>query len=295
MSYKTTLLPDYIDVVQNTSLQYYNNSTTLLSAFSNYLAELKLSIDFERCKVSTNAIASYGKLYNTLNFTNFKVPQYNKDGTENGTKEMDDTFKLFFIEKYESLSDRYKEIVKSFITDNIMFNKFSDDVGIIGDTACILDNNTSPYYDIYQEKYFLMNSIPATLINKVSKNEIAILKTFSYNTDTLLRYCLSGIQEGVDKNTAKTAHGKNLVTDILYYDRMIVAQLDILDKLQLILGNLYDFISFFKQLNPKDLDPERKAFFYKYTITNMEGLTKNVDVLKNDIDVVKNSIKQVLL
>jgi len=293
MSYKTTLLPDYIDVIQNTSIQYYNNTTTILSAFSNYIAELKLSIDFEHAKTSTNVLTEYGNIYNLLNSTNFKVPQYDKTGTAAGTKALDDTFKLFFIEKYQSLSDQYKTIVSSLITDNKLFVDFSDDVGIIGDTTCVLDNNTSPYYDIYQNDYFILNSIPPTLINKISKAELTILKSASYSTDSLLRYSLTGITQNT-KNTAKTPHGNNLVTDILYFDRINYHQLDILDKLQLVLGNLYEFISFFKQINPKDLDPERKSIFYKYTITNMEGISKNVDMLKNDLDIVKKTIKQTL-
>jgi hypothetical protein len=293
MSYKTTLLPDYIDVIQNTSIQYYNNTTTILSAFSNYIAELKLSIDFERAKTSTNVLSEYGKIYNLLNSTNFIVPQYDNTGTPISTKKIDDTFKLFFIEKYQSLSEQYKTIVSSIIQNNNLFVDFSDDVGIIGDTTCILDNNTSPYYDVYQDNYFILNSIPTTILNKISKPELSILKSASYTTDSLLRYSLSGIVNNT-KDTATTPHGNNLVTDILYFDRINYYQLDILDKLQLVLGNLYEFISFFKQLNPKDLDPERKSIFYKYTITNMEGISKNVDILKNDLNIVKNTIKQTL-
>ena len=295
MSYKTTLLPDYIDVIQATSIEYYNNSTTLVTAFSSYLAELKMCIDFEKSKSSANVLVEYGKLYSTLNSTNFVIPQFNTQGVQTSTKQLDDTFKLFFIEKYQSLSTQYKEILSAMIPQNNIFTDFSDDIGIIADTTNILDNNTSPYYDIFQEKYFILNSIPATLFNKITKNELAILKTFSYKADSLLRYSLSGLQVNVSKDTAKTSHGSNLVTDILFYDRMIVAQLPILDKLKLVLGNIYDFISFFKQINPKDLDPERKAFFYRYTITNMENLNKNVDILKNDLDIVKKSITDVLV
>lgn len=294
MSYKVTLLPEYIDVIQNTSISYYNTSTTLLNAFSSYLAELKLSIDFEKSKCSVNVLAEYGKLYNKLNTTNFTIPAYDIAGNETGTKEVDDIFKLFFVEKFQSLSDQYKRTVSSFIVDNNLFTNFSDDVGMICDTVCLLDNSTSPYYDIFQDQYFLLNSIPASLINKISKTELKLLKMSSYYTDTLLRYSLSSLQTDVNKDTAKTSHGQNLVTDILFFDRMIVSQLGILDKLQIILGNIYDFISFFKQINPKDLDSERKAFFYKYTITNMEGLAKNVDIFKNDLDIVKKSITETL-
>ena len=294
MSYKTTLLPDYIDVIQATSIDYYNTGTSLMAAFSSYLAELNMCIDFEKSKTSINVLVSYSKLYDTLNSTNFTIPQFDITGKQTTTKQVDDTFKLFFIEKYQSLSTQYKGLLSAMIPNNNLFTDFSDDVGIIADTTNILDNSTSPYYDIHQSKYFLLNSIPTTIFNKISKNELAILKTFSYKGDSLIRVSLSGLQANVSKNTAKTAHGDNLVTDILFYDRMIVAQLPILDKLKLILGNIYDFISFFKQINPKDLDPERKAFFYKYTITNMENLQKNVDIMKNDLDVVKSSIADVL-
>lgn len=294
MSYKTTLLPDYIDIVQNTSIEFYNTSTNIIDAFSNYLGELKVIIDFERAKSSNDVLTSMALLFNKLNKNNFNIIDYNIKGEEDGTKDIDDIFKLYFIEKYHSLCDKYKTAINSLISNNNIFTNFSDDIGHSFDTTCLLDNNTSPYYDLFQDDYFILNSVPSTIYNKISKNEKGILKYLSLRCDTLHRVSLSGLQTDVVKHTATLAHGDNLVTDILYFDRIVSNQISFLEKISYVLGNIYDFISFFKQINPKDLDPNRKSIFYKYTITDMENLSINVDVLKNEIDNTAKSIKQVL-
>ena len=41
MSSPNSLLPDYVGIVQATSLNFYNTSTNLLSTLGSYLAEIK--------------------------------------------------------------------------------------------------------------------------------------------------------------------------------------------------------------------------------------------------------------
>ena len=48
MSYQSTLLPDYVGLVQNTSINFYKNSTNILDAFDAYLAEINECIEFEK-------------------------------------------------------------------------------------------------------------------------------------------------------------------------------------------------------------------------------------------------------
>lgn len=304
MSYSTRLLPEYIDLVQNTSIDFYSNSTNILDAIGDYVAELNQSIEFEKSKVTTNQITSLGNLYNALNASNFVVPDFDTSGIETGVKQLDDTFKLLYIEKYQSLSKEYKKIVGDLITSNVYFKNFSDDVGFIADSVTVIDSNTSPYFDINNNLYFNPTNFAATVVSKVSKNEFLISSSFSKYNDALLKRNLQGLQPYtkirgvslpvVNKYTAKTAHGTNLVTDILYYDRIFVNQLSILVSLKTILGNLSNFILFFKLLNPKDQDSNRAATFFKYTITNMEGVEKSIDSLKNELVKVEVSTKRVL-
>jgi len=244
--------------------------------------------------VTTNMLSAFGVLFNNLNGSDFNVVDYDTTGQPNGTKTLDDTFKLFFIEKYQALSDDYKNKINQLVTNNVYFVPFSDDIGYISDTVSVFDCNVNPYYDTYDANYFLPTNLPASLLNKVSNNELRILKTFSYYGDSLLKQNLSDIQHNVGKNTANSAHGTNLVTDILYYDRIYVSQLSILSILKSILGNLSDFILFFKQINPKDQDPNRQAISFNYTITNLEGLQLKVDALKNNLNKVQQTTINVL-
>lgn len=294
MSYKSTLLPDYVSVIQATSIGFYNNGTNILDAIGGYLAELNTNINFAKAKVTPDLLTAYGTLFNELNASNFTVLQYDADGAEIGVKEMDDSFKLFFIEKFQSLSAAYKEQVSTLISGNTFFVPFSDDVGNVSDTVSFFDNSVNPIYDVNNSQYFLQTNLPASLFNKVSVNELQVLKTFSFYGDALLKHNLSRLQSGVSKITAATSHGQNLVTDILAYERVVLSQLPILNTLKLILGNMGDMIMFFKQLNPKDQDPNRKAVLFKYTQTNMEGISLKVDALQRVLEQTQRSTASVL-
>jgi hypothetical protein len=298
MSSKVTLLPNYIGIVQNTSLDFYQKSTNLLSAVGNYLAELQENIKFNKSLVTTNMLSSYGVLYNELNATDFTVPNYtasNGSVSEAGTKSLDNSFKLFFIEKYLSLSKQYRSKIDAIITNNQYFTNFSDDIGYIADTRSIMDNNVNPYFDVFNQQNLLAQNVPSTINTKISRGEKIMLQTFSYYTDTLLKLNLIGLQTGnINDNTAATAHGTNLITDILYYKRAQANQQFFLTSIQVILGDISNFILFFKDINPRDQDPERTAILSRYTITNLEGLQIKVDVLKNKLSTLSLSTQQVL-
>ena len=281
----TSLLPDYVGIVQDTSLNFYNTSTNLLNTLGSYLAEINENIKFNKSLVTTNVLSAYTVLYNELNSTNFTVANYevlNGKVLETGVKPLDNQFILYFIEKYLSLSDSYKTVINQGITNNSYFAPFSDDIGCTIETQTILDDSTIPYFDIYTQEYFYPINIPTTLLNKVSPNEKLILKTFSFYTEPLLKNNLYGLQIGnLNDKTAQTSHGTNLINDVLYYKRAVNNHHDFMVTMQVTLNVIADFILFFEGLNPKDQDPARKAVFYKYTITNMENLQVQVDALKN--------------
>jgi len=299
MSSKTTLLPDYVGVVQNTTLNFYYKSTNLLDAMGDYLAELEENIKFNRSLVTTNMLSAYGNLFNALNETNFTIENYAIQGDEvvpSGIKTLDNNFKLYFVEKFLSLSDQYKQRVSALINNNTTyFAPFSDDIGIITDIPAIMDNNVNPYFDVFNQQNSLQTNFPATISKKVSRNEMIMSKTFSYYTDAILKLNLVGLQSGIlNEFTAKTSHGTNLITDILYYKRAILNQQAFLTDLFTLLGDISSFIVFFKDLNPQDKDPNRKAILSTYTITNLENTALNVDILKNNIQKLQLSSQQVL-
>ena len=303
MSYKTTLLPEYVDVVQATSINFYNTSTNILDAIGDYVGELNQSIEFEKSKVTTNYITSIGELFNALNSQNFLIENFASDGTPTGVKQMDNIFKNFYIEKYLSLSKEYRAKVDKLIAGNVFFKNFSDDIGMIADRVSVMDSNVNPYYDVYDTTYFYPTNLPASVLNKISQDELNVSMMFSYYNDPLLKRNLQGLQSSkkvlgvnvplVNKLTAKTSHGTNLVTDVLYYDRVFVFQLSILNTLKTILGDLSSFILFIKQINPKDGDAERKAISFNYDL-EIEGLNQKVDLLKKQLDLAQYSSQQVL-
>ena len=66
-------------------------------------------------------------------------------------------------------------------------------------------------------------------------------------------------------------------------------QLSLLTTLLTILGSISSFILFFKLINPKSGNIDDKSIFYKYTITDMEGLQLKVDASKNALNVARQS------
>ena len=88
MSNEVTLLPEYIDVVQQPSIEFYRSATNLLSAFNDYIGQLDTSIQFEKSKVTADVIESTSLLYSKLNGDDFKITFDDK------VYEFDNIFKL---------------------------------------------------------------------------------------------------------------------------------------------------------------------------------------------------------
>jgi len=279
MSNKITLLPDYIDIVQQPSVDFYRTATDLLSTFNDYLGELNTSIEFEESKVSPDVIQSTSLLYRQLNDSDFKI-------IFNGEQyEFDNIFKLFYIEKFQTLTDNIKRLLTiSFADNNIYFNNYSDDTGNITNDTSVVDNNTSPYFDKFDTTYNFPNSVPASLYNKISNNELQTSINFNLKTDALLKLSLRGLQSNVNASTAKTAHGENLVTDNLYVDRLLLFKDPINSQIKNVIGNMADFIQFFKNVNYRDQDSERSSFLFDYT-ASIEGASAQIDILKNKLNV----------
>jgi len=275
MSNKITLLPDYLDNVQQSSIEFYRSATNLLDVFDSYLGQLQVSISFERSKSANDVITTTSALYQQLNDNNFEVLYEGK------TYSFDNIFKLFYIEKFQALSDSLKTLItKPFSGNNTYFINFSDDTGNITSTTNVIDNTTSPYFDTYHELFVYPNSIPNSVFNKVSKNEVAVNIVLNLFTDALLKTNLNGLQSDVNIDTAKTSHGENLVTDNLYVNRLYKFKDPINSQLKIILGNMADFINFFKNVNYRDLDAYRKSYYLKY-VSSIEGVAVRVDALKN--------------
>ena len=277
MSNKVTLLPDYIDIVQQPSVDFYKNSTSLFETFKAYIGELNTSINFEKSKTETNIAESMAAIFKALNDNDFKVVvdevEYN----------FDEGFKLYFIEKYQTLIASLKDFISETIgKDNVYFINYSDDIGNIANETSVVDNSTSPFFDTYDDLFNYPNSLPASLYNKVSNNELSTSIKLSLFTDALMKTNLGGIQSTSDSNVAKTAHGDNLVNDNLYIDRLFLLKDPVKSKIKTVLNNMADFVQFFKGVNYKDKDSERNALDLIYSAT-IENVEVEIDLLKNKV------------
>ncbi len=281
MSNKLTLLPEYIDIIQQNSVEFYKSATNLMDVFNNYIGQLYINIEFEKSKVSPDIIKSTAELYNILNEKDFNI------FFDDTAYKFDNIFKLFYIEKFQTLTEDIKQLITLNITsNNVYFNNYSDDTGNITDIKSVVDNSTSPFYDIFDDIFNLPTSVPGSIYYKISKNELQTSLKLNSKTDALLKLHIAGIHNLNNINIATTAHGENLVTDNLYIDRLYKFRNIINSKLKDILGNMADFISFFKHINYRDQDNCRTAGIVNFE-TEIEGLNARIDVLKNKLNVAQ--------
>ena len=277
MSNKVTLLPDYVGTVQQPSVQFYEKSTSLFDTFKTYLGELSTNIEFEKSKSAQNIAQSTASVFKALNDNDFKKVVNEVEFT------FDEGFRLYFIEKYQTLNESLKDYISEVIgKDNTYFINYSDDIGNIANQTSVVDNSTSPYWDTYDQEFNFPNALPASLFNKVSKSERSTSEKLSIYTDAVLKTNLSGLVDYTSKDIAKTSHGKNLVDDNLYVDRLFLLKDPVKSKIRSILNEMADFIQFFKGVNFKDKDPERNALDIVYT-SGIEGVQVEIDLLKNSV------------
>ena len=89
MSNKVSLTPEYVGMVQQTSVDFYEANNSLFESFQGFLDELGTCIELEKAKSSDSIAQSISNVYIELN--NSKLDNYNEQ------------FQLYFIEKYQSL------------------------------------------------------------------------------------------------------------------------------------------------------------------------------------------------
>jgi hypothetical protein len=281
MSFKTTNLPDYADTVLFQKKEFYENNTNLLDVLGDYIEELNFNIDYEKGKSSGSAFESTLLLFKKLNDEDFII----------NDKEFDDVFKNYYIEKYNSLFSTIKQSLSSFLGEtNIYFKNYSDDVGILTDSSCTLDNSITPYFDIFYNTTDMPNNLNSTIFNKVTTNNKILQLNFTKFNDGLLKNNLKGLVNYGDIAESKKSHGNNLVTDYEYYNRLFNYKEPIAQSISQILKGLGEYVFFIKNLNKRENDSKSSFFIFDY---NVEGLEEKIDILKNKIintDYTSNTI-----
>lgn len=273
MSFKLTALPDYLDTIVFQTSTFYEKNSNLLDVFSDYLTELNLNLDYEKGKSSGDFLKSNNLFFNKLNEENFII-----DG-----KELDEINKNYYIEKYNSLFNTIKSSVSTFISDsNIYFKNYSDDVGILTDSICVLDDSIIPWYDIFNEDIELPNYLNSTIFNKTSNNNKSLQLKFSKFNNAILKNNLQGIvdYDNINISKSESAHGNNLVTDYYYYKRFFLYKEQIAKSIGQLLKGLGDYILYIKNLNLRQNSYKSTLFNYDEKI---EDIDQQIDLLQNKI------------
>jgi hypothetical protein len=273
MSFNVTSIPEYVDTVIFQKEDFYKTNSNLLDIFDDYLNELKINIVYEKGKSSGNILSLNNNFFKKLNDDKFKI-----NGVETG-----DTFKNYYIEKYNSLFKSIKTSVKDFIGEsNVYFKNYSDDVGILTDSVCIIDNSISPYSDIFYTETDIPNNLNSTIFNKVSNDNILLqLKNTKFN-DAILKNNLKGLVEYKKDEflTNATAHGKNLVIDYNYLNRLFSYKEPMAQSINTMLKGLGDYILFVKNLNKRQNSSKASVINFSSKIENIDN---NLDILKNKV------------
>lgn len=272
MSFKITPLPKYVDTIIFQKEEFYKNSSNLLKIFNDYTKELNINLNYEKGKSSGDFIKSNQDFFKKLNDDKFII-----DG-----KDLDPIFKDYYIEKYNSLFKTIKASVSSFIGNSEYFKQYSDDVGILSDSICILDNSIVPYFDKFDSEIEngIPNNLNSTIYNKVSNNNKILQLNFSRKTDALLKVNLNGLINYDFVGIVKTPHGNNLATDYYYYERLFGYKEQLSQSITKILKGLGDYILFIKNLNLRENVSKSTLFGFKLYAEDIEN---KVDILKNQI------------
>lgn len=271
MSFNITALPDYLDTIVFQTSAFYKNSSNLLDIFEDYLTELNLNLDYEKGKSSGDILENNVNFFKKLNDNNFII-----EGVE-----VDQISKNYYIEKYNSLFSTIKNSVSSFLSDgNVYFKEYSDDVGILTDSSCVLDDSIVPWYDIFNEDIDLPNNLNSTIFNKVSDNNKSLQLKFTKFNNAILKNNLKDIVDYDNIDTSKTSHGDNLVNDYFYYDRLFKYKEPLAQNISKILKGLGDYILYIKNLNLRQNSYKASIFGFEAKI---EDITEQIDILKNKI------------
>mgnify|MGYP003672687082 FL=1 len=270
MSFKTTLLPEYTDTIVYQKESFYKNASNLLDVFGEYLNELNLNLDYEKGKSSGDIIKNNVLFFEKLNENDFVI-----EG-----KEIDIIFKDYYIEKYNSLFTSLKSSVSSFVKNNVYFKQYSDDVGILTDSNSTLDCSIAPYYDIFYSDIDVPNNLNSTIYNKLTNNNKLMQIKFSKFNDGMMKNNLKGLVNYDNVNISKTSHGKDLVTDYYYYDRLFKFKEPLTQNISSILQGLGDYILFIKNLNKRENNEKSSLLAFNAKVEDVENV---IDILKNKI------------
>jgi hypothetical protein len=268
------------------------NSTSLLTKYSNYLDlvssfkdELEAYFRYDRSLYDSDFISSLTSFYGDLN---------------NKYKDFDNEFIIYYIKKYNTLSDEIKKAVASSISKQNFLTPLSDSIGLLTNTETILTDWVIPISDVNVSTYPAPYTYPSNLKNKIRTASKNIATDLSKQTTTMFRNNIANIQ--FVYATTEEAHGSNLITDFKSYIRARSIALNVTQKLSIDFGNVFKLVSYYSNLNdytgynPGDTS---KNLQYTSDVTynlSVEGVQMQLDLLGKQINAARKdiTIKQLL-
>lgn len=282
-----TILPKLADINFTTNIE-------ILKKISNYLTVIE---DIEKeVEISLNYYSALQKCDSTT-----ALSEFYKDLENNKLKTLDNDFVDFWTKRYQLTVEPLKTIIATSlnITLDSFFSDFSDSIGLLVNSNCLLDDNVIPFIDYTCNLYKAPNTIPVQLRNKISRSTAYISTQLSTNNTVLMRNNLKNINiVSVDVNpytnpTTIPAHGTNLITDINTYQIIKNNLSSFYERLKNSYKKTFSYIEYLSNIrdldgyNPRDLSvsngTNQQLINNLYFSFNVEKFSQNLDLLQNKI------------
>jgi len=270
----TNILPEYADTLICNNVTFYKETEELFNIFKNVLDAVSINLELNTAYTSLNALCSITDIFVKMNNLKFVFDE---------SVELSDNFKLFYIEKFETLHSNIKQnILNTLGNNNIFFKNFSEDIGILLDRPIFRDGNNINWSDIFYENTDIPTYLPASAYNKISTNTKENILTAALMTDSIMKNNMLGIADYTEDNLSEKSHGKNLVTDSTYYRALLELVDEQSVEIMKIFGNyLGEIILFIKDLTPRNQPLfKSKLISYKGFI---EGIEQELDIFNSTI------------
>jgi hypothetical protein len=273
MSQLRTITPELVDINLSYSKEFLKKYSNYLDLVGGFIKELETAIKYRKTFVSSSVIEDKKAFFTDL---------------INKLANFNDEFSIYWHEQFQSLHDAFKaDDAKEF------FNKTSDSIGLITNTRNLVDDATSPVFDLV---FSNTGGLPplylgANAYQKLSPQAKNMLSKASIIGNAVYRNNISMAQVKQQKST--DAHGVNLVCDFQHYVRARdKIQAEATQKVVEAVKKRIKLVQFYSTINDVD------GFNYRNYSNNQQKmefakLKLNVEKAEYEVDVLANRLRQI--
>jgi len=276
----------------------YTQNTEMLKTVSNifetflvgFEKEVQISLDYYSALQKCDTVQALSDFYKKLEQDNLSI--------------LRNDFVDFWVKRFQLTAEPLKsELIKNLnLTNSSFFTELSDSIGILVNSACLLDDATIPFTDITTGLYTAPNTVPVQLRNKISSTTLSVCYDLSKNNTILMNTNLKNIMlTSIDSDphttsTSVPAHGMNLITDINTYN-IVKTNLDsYFNKLTSYYKRIFTYIQYVSNIKNIDGYNPRKAGAAgtnKQLITNIEYIF-DIEKFHMTVDLLQRGAKKLL-